>query len=509
MATTFIFGRYAASILFGVPDQTKIDAAIIQTTTIPLQDYPVGVEVVRARVDWSGPALTSRTQVQFEWKNEDTGQVIFRWETFWDRGWTGAWATAWIGHKAAGEIDRPGNYSVFIGGPGLFQQTINFTVTAPPEPVPVPEDNLAAKIIRVVKYYFEVSNDAEGAVALEPGLPKTIIDIIKKIFTIFTTVNVAGPGQPEHLVAVIPTGGIANLVDKILGKAVAKNIEAEIIEASVKKIEQTMLDFPERIADELITFTTKEASELSTRLMKSAQGQKALAGLTESFVAREIVKTPLSSIVIKKLLETFGEKTPLALAGKIAILLAGGSGIATWLASDNIVTGSVFPLNRLKTLVDEGTITKTEALKQIKLIQEWKDFATQFINTSTIANPLLWLFRGIFLVNTELAQTNIDQIKLQIGVEEEAVPTGTPEEEVIVPLVPIVPIANAWKYTFKTIRADTQEPISAKLFINGEDTGKWTPWFVYLEPSTTYVIRFERFGFFPAEVTITTDVLPG
>ena len=67
---------------------------------------------------------------------------------------------------------------------------------------------------------------------------------------------------------------------------------------------------------------------------------------------------------------------------------------------------------------------------------------------------------------------------------------------------------NAWKYSFRTINAITGEALNAKVFIDGVDTGNWTPWSFYLQELSSYLFRFERYGFESAEAQINTAALP-
>lgn len=160
---------------------------------------------------------------------------------------------------------------------------------------------------------------------------------------------------------------------------------------------------------------TSSSAPVAGSLEEIILGQSANAGA---------IATTAGSTVLTKLAEVFGTVMSLSNMQKIAMLLIGADSIAVWLASDNIVTGTTFPMNRLKAMVEEGTLTKEEALIEINTIQEWKDYATNFISISGIANPLIWLFRPLFMKNTELAQTNIDQIKAQV---EAATPEIPPE----------------------------------------------------------------------------------
>jgi hypothetical protein len=89
-------------------------------------------------------------------------------------------------------------------------------------------------------------------------------------------------------------------------------------------------------------------------------------------------------------------------------------------------------------------------------------------------------------------------------------PTEWPAQlakEVVVTMEKTPTTYNAWKYTLKTVEKTTGAPLPAKIYINGEDTGKWTPYYFYLEPVTTYVLRFERWGYVPVEKTEITEAL--
>lgn len=88
------------------------------------------------------------------------------------------------------------------------------------------------------------------------------------------------------------------------------------------------------------------------------------------------------------------------------------------------------------------------------------------------------------------------------------IPYYPPEVEVEVTMTPIEYPYNAWKYRFITRDAVTGAEINAKIFIDDEDTGKWTPWYFYFTELTTYVLKFERYGYHPATITITTEKLP-
>ena len=114
------FGRLERPIPFERPDQEKINAKIIETTKIYLNDYPVGTEMVKVHAEYRGLSLGQDTPVTIIWRNEDTDTELFRYRFVWKWKWTWAWVESWIGHKpfGEGEIDRPGNYSVTVSMEG-------------------------------------------------------------------------------------------------------------------------------------------------------------------------------------------------------------------------------------------------------------------------------------------------------------------------------------------------------------------------------------------------------
>jgi len=142
------FGRFKEPIPFSASDQEKLDAPIIETRTVVLEDYPVGYEMVKCEVYWDGRDAGLQwpdPYVRFIWWNEDTGEKVFEYKWEGPNGWFPAfWAKSWIGHKERGEIDRPGKYSVEVEvgrKPSgiMFYRKINFEVVSrekPPEERP-------------------------------------------------------------------------------------------------------------------------------------------------------------------------------------------------------------------------------------------------------------------------------------------------------------------------------------------------------------------------------------
>jgi len=83
-----------------------------------------------------------------------------------------------------------------------------------------------------------------------------------------------------------------------------------------------------------------------------------------------------------------------------------------------------------------------------------------------------------------------------------------PTTEVTVPLEQKGPYYNAWKYSIKAIDKETGETIYAKIYVDGVDIGHYTPWSIYLQPESRYILRLEKYGYYPAEVEINTNPLP-
>ncbi|MCK5138339.1 MAG: PEGA domain-containing protein [Thermodesulfovibrionia bacterium] len=646
MTTNFRFGRYDPPVPFSATDDEKYDAPIKETISINLDDYPLNTEVVRVELYWTGPALGSRTQILFIWKNDDTGQEIFRREDWFEKGWTWCNMRAWIGHKAAGEIDRPGNYSVWIGSPGLFDQLIPFIVTeaAPPEgPVtleslqaealsrrdealsliaqygfpevfdnvpwmnvfagkvqaagftlfedwtvssaaPPPEEPEPAKILAVLRDIFFEGFTLPDALSRAGIISTTISNIFSSVVDFFT-VNVSPLGEKPIRVMFIGGGTKLASIPGVAAESIDDIVISLTDDAADKIIEKAATN-PDGLFARLSKLTKSQVDKLVNALYTRPKGKATVQYLTGTFASKGAATTPANTAIMNKLMEVFGAKTPLSLLGRILMIIIGADGIAVWLASDNIITGTTFPMNRLKTMVEEGTVTKADAIAEIDRIQEWKDYATNFVNTSTLVNPFLWLFRKLFMSNTELAQTNIDQIRSQVEgatpaptedkakltinsspsgakiyvdfiykfettntmvlldpgthtitlkldghydtsqdvdlapAEEETITmtltpltepqpgNGVPAEEVIIPLDPAETTYNAWKVTIKAIDSVTGNELFAAILINDVYVNKYTPYYFYFAPESSYNIKLRKQGYKQGEVTFVTKPLP-
>ena len=92
----------------------------------------------------------------------------------------------------------------------------------------------------------------------------------------------------------------------------------------------------------------------------------------------------------------------------IGFSIASGSGIMTWLASDNILSSMSIFTRDLREAVTYGSISQTEAQLELDKAQGFVNEAKKFVETNTLLNPLLWPFRGIVLTNVDAAQNSID-----------------------------------------------------------------------------------------------------
>lgn len=126
----------------------------------------------------------------------------------------------------------------------------------------------------------------------------------------------------------------------------------------------------------------------------------------------------------QKLINTFTGNPELKGLGWYVTGSMGIGTIMTWLASDNIITGTSFLISTLKENVEKGVITQEEALLAMDRVQGFKDKATKVVELSSSLNPLLWIWKPILLINAEQAQLKIDEERKAIEALE-ILPTGT------------------------------------------------------------------------------------
>jgi len=125
----------------------------------------------------------------------------------------------------------------------------------------------------------------------------------------------------------------------------------------------------------------------------------------------EIVGTGTYNTIASGLATNQITKSLIGNAGKIIF----GSGIATWLASDNIISGMNFLSKSVVDNVQFNGLPPTEGLAKLDEAQQFVDTARTFVNVNTLLNPALWAFRGIFMTNAEAAQFSLDNKKEEIN----------------------------------------------------------------------------------------------
>lgn len=135
------------------------------------------------------------------------------------------------------------------------------------------------------------------------------------------------------------------------------------------------------------------------------------------------------------ILSGIGKASQLALSAPGKAVLsgtAGTSGIMTWLANDNIISGMNIFARDLASSVKFNGLDPQVALGQMEEAQGTVDGARNFINSQTTLNPLLWPFRGIIMTNVDAAQNTLDFHKKSIEGFEQPLPedlnTGVPQE---------------------------------------------------------------------------------
>ncbi len=99
---------------------------------------------------------------------------------------------------------------------------------------------------------------------------------------------------------------------------------------------------------------------------------------------------------------------------KIVGTAIGTDVLGAWLASDNIITGTGFFINSVVEGVETGRLTKDEAFTRIDEAQGFKDSAERFVRISGSVNPLLIPFKKLLLINADIAQGRLDDVKDQI-----------------------------------------------------------------------------------------------
>lgn len=133
-------------------------------------------------------------------------------------------------------------------------------------------------------------------------------------------------------------------------------------------------------------------------------GTKIVPGFTQRGFTR--ATTQLGKLDKAGVLSLLKSK-PVQFVGKNLGTIALTSGIMTWLASDNIMSGASIFARDVAGAVDRGDVPRIKGLELIEEQQELVDTARSFVNVATMVNPLMWPFRNIVMTNAEGAQNAI------------------------------------------------------------------------------------------------------
>lgn len=312
----------------------------------------------------------------------------------------------------------------------------------------------------------------------------------------------------------IPGGGFRTVVKGVIGDAAEAGLDGLLMRLNIGQITALAEKTPAVAKAAMSAMSKEELAVLFEKLGALPEGRIALFKLL-NLAEKEVLEKILPAAVttnpkVTKLISLLWPDDPWKKLYRVLFALAGADAIATWLSSDNIITGTGFTMNKLRNAVESGAITKEQALADVEHVQGWKDFATNFVNVSTFVNPLLWLFRGVFMTNTELAQVNIDLVKSQIEIlpepgeppvepippTEPEVPETPPGEETPDPTKPIIP--------GKAYITIVSSPPGATIWIDGKTTYTVTP-FVHILSAGKHNIQLQLFKYKPTFETVDIE----
>jgi len=139
--------------------------------------------------------------------------------------------------------------------------------------------------------------------------------------------------------------------------------------------------------------------------------QQFLASAAVTSVSPKVIQTAGGKFAeLAKPMTTFMKSA----LGKFVGATVFGSGIITWLASDNIIGTMGIYTRDLADDVTFGTLSKQAALDKIDEGDAFVEKARNFIRTATMINPTLWPFRSIILANADAAELAIQENKNRI-----------------------------------------------------------------------------------------------
>jgi len=91
--------------------------------------------------------------------------------------------------------------------------------------------------------------------------------------------------------------------------------------------------------------------------------------------------------------------------------ISGASGMATWLASDNILTNTGMQANNIVDGIQFAGLSKAEGLQEIERLEATANMAESFIRKNIKLNPALWLFGKAYLTNAEQSRRSLELSK--------------------------------------------------------------------------------------------------
>ena len=93
---------------------------------------------------------------------------------------------------------------------------------------------------------------------------------------------------------------------------------------------------------------------------------------------------------------------------KGAVGIAGTDGIMAWLASDNILTGTVMYSNTIMDAVAFSGLPPAEGIARMQELKSTANNAANFVRISSKVNPALWLFGKPLMTNANQAKSQLE-----------------------------------------------------------------------------------------------------
>ncbi len=142
-------------------------------------------------------------------------------------------------------------------------------------------------------------------------------------------------------------------------------------------------------------------------------------GAQKSRVINLFIKTEKTAI--RDFLPGFASPKRLVVTGGIISGVVGSSGIATWYASDNVISAAPFFFKEIRKDVVEGRVTVEDANKLMDDHLELIIAARGFVNVQTALNPILWAQRQVYIQGANAKVKEIINIQRSINEESQIV----------------------------------------------------------------------------------------